>query len=42
MIKRILVAIDGSEHAYKALDFALDLAEKYSATVTIINVFKRQ
>lgn len=40
MIKKILVAIDGSEHAYKALDFALDLAEKYSATVTIINVFQ--
>ncbi|MEM3955388.1 MAG: universal stress protein [Candidatus Bathyarchaeia archaeon] len=40
MIKRILVAIDGSEHAYKALDFALDLAEKYSAAVTIINVFQ--
>ncbi|MEM0196420.1 MAG: universal stress protein [Desulfurococcaceae archaeon] len=40
MIKKILVAFDGSEHAYKALDFALDLAEKYSATVTIINVFQ--
>ncbi len=40
LIKRILVAIDGSEHADKALDFALDLAEKYSATVTIINVFQ--
>ncbi|MEM3578370.1 MAG: universal stress protein [Candidatus Bathyarchaeia archaeon] len=40
LIKKILVAIDGSEHADKALDFALDLAEKYSATVTIINVFQ--
>ncbi|MEM3459469.1 MAG: universal stress protein [Candidatus Bathyarchaeia archaeon] len=40
MIKKILVAIDGSEHADKALDFALDIAEKYSATVTIINVFQ--
>ncbi|MEM3547260.1 MAG: universal stress protein [Candidatus Bathyarchaeia archaeon] len=40
MIKKILVAIDGSEHAYKALDSALDLAEKYSAAVTIINVFQ--
>jgi len=35
-----LVAIDGSEHANKALDYALDLAEKYSATVTILNVFQ--
>lgn len=40
MITKILVAIDGSEHADKALNFALDLAEKYSATVTIINVFQ--
>lgn len=40
MIKKILVAIDGSEHADKALEFTLDLAEKYSATVTIINVFQ--
>ena len=34
------MAIDGSEHADKALEFTLDLAEKYSATVTIINVFQ--
>jgi nucleotide-binding universal stress UspA family protein len=40
MIKKILVAIDGSEHAEKALDFALDLAERYSAQVTILNVFQ--
>ena len=40
MITKILVAIDGSEHADKALDFALDLAEKYSATITLVNVFQ--
>jgi len=40
LIKKILVAIDGSEHAEKALDFALDLAERYSAQVTILNVFQ--
>ncbi len=39
LIAKVLVAIDGSEHADKALDFALDLAEKYSATLTILNVF---
>ncbi|MGB9741460.1 MAG: universal stress protein [Candidatus Bathyarchaeia archaeon] len=40
MITKILVAIDGSEHADKALDFALDMAEKYSATITLVNVFQ--
>ncbi len=40
LIKKISVAIDGSEHVDKALDFALELAEKYSATVTRINVFQ--
>jgi nucleotide-binding universal stress UspA family protein len=40
LITKILVAIDGSEHADKALDFALDLAEKYSATITLVNVFQ--
>ena len=38
MIKSILVAVDGSENSDKALDFALDLAEKYSAAVTVLNV----
>jgi nucleotide-binding universal stress UspA family protein len=33
-----LVAVDGSENSYRALDFALDLAEKFSVAVTIINV----
>ena len=38
MIKKILVPVDGSEHAGKALDFALDLAQKYSAEVLILTV----
>lgn len=40
MIKKILVTIDGSEHADKALDFALDLAEKCAAEIVILNVFQ--
>jgi nucleotide-binding universal stress UspA family protein len=40
MIKKILVAIDGSEHADKALDFALGLAEKCAAEIVILNVFQ--
>jgi nucleotide-binding universal stress UspA family protein len=40
LIKKILVAIDGSEHADKALDFALDLAEKSDVEIVILNVFQ--
>lgn len=40
MIKRILVALDGSEPADKALDFALDLAEKYSANIVLLSVIQ--
>ena len=37
-MKKILVAFDGSEQSDKALDFALDLARKYSAQIVLINV----
>lgn len=40
MLTKILVAVDGSECANKALDFALDLAEKYSASLLILNVLE--
>ncbi|MEJ2240832.1 MAG: universal stress protein [Candidatus Bathyarchaeota archaeon] len=38
MIKKILVAIDGSQSADHALSFGLDLAKKYSAEVMITTV----
>lgn len=38
MMKKILVAFDGSKHAQSTLDFALDLAEKCSASVTVLSV----
>ena len=38
MIGKVLVAVDGSENSGRALDFALDLAEKYGAAVTVLNV----
>ena len=37
-IKKVLVGIDGSQSSEKALDFALDFAEKFDAGVTILNV----
>ena len=38
MINKILVPIDGSDHAERALDFALDLAQKYSSEILILTV----
>ncbi len=38
MIKKILVAYDGSKNSDKAFDFALDIASKYKAKVTVLSV----
>lgn len=38
LLHNVLVAVDGSENAERALDFALDLTEKYNAAITILNV----
>lgn len=38
MIKKIIVPIDGSEHSNRALGYALDLAEKYSAEIKLLSV----
>ena len=38
LIKNVLVAVDGSENSDRALDFALDLSEKYNAAVMVLNV----
>jgi nucleotide-binding universal stress UspA family protein len=40
LISKILVAFDGSETSQRALEFGLDLAEKYCATLTILNVLQ--
>jgi len=39
MFKNILVAVDGSEHSEKALNYALELAEKFDAKITLIHVY---
>jgi nucleotide-binding universal stress UspA family protein len=38
MFKKILVAYDGSDHAIRALDIAIDIAKKYEAKLDIIEV----
>ena len=40
MIEKILVAIDGSNLAYESLDYALDLARKYSAEVMVLTAIQ--
>lgn len=40
LITKILVGIDGSENSEKALNYALEVADKFSASVLILNVFQ--
>ncbi len=40
MIKKIVVAYDGSDQSEKAFDFALDIAQKYSALIILLSVVR--
>jgi nucleotide-binding universal stress UspA family protein len=42
LFSRILVGLDGSEYSLKALDFAVDLAKKYSSQLVLVHVVMRQ
>lgn len=39
-MKKLLVAVDGSDLFWKVLDFADDMAEKYDAELMVYTVFK--
>lgn len=41
MYKRVLVALDGSEQSYKALDHAAAIAEKFGSELTLLTVVPR-
>jgi len=41
MFHKLLCPVDGSDHADKALDLAIDLAQKYSAELIILHVLHR-
>ena len=38
MFERILVAVDGSPRSEKTIQIAVDLAQRYEATVTVVHV----
>ena len=42
MIKKILVAVDGSDHAWKALDLAAEMAKQHGAKLSILHVVPHQ
>jgi len=42
MIKKLLVALDGSDHSLKAVDFASEIAASLKAKLIILNVVKPQ
>ena len=41
MIKKVLAAVDGSEHSLKAVDYAIDIALKYDCEMYLIHVVER-
>jgi nucleotide-binding universal stress UspA family protein len=41
MIKKVLIATDGSEHATKAVAFGADIAAKYGAELIILHILLR-
>jgi nucleotide-binding universal stress UspA family protein len=40
VLKKIIIAYDGSDPSKKALDYAFDLAEKYNARLTVLSVVR--
>ncbi len=41
MLKKVLIATDGSDHGTKAVAFGSDIAAKYEAEVVLVHVLLR-
>jgi nucleotide-binding universal stress UspA family protein len=41
MIKKVLVAVDGSENSLKAVDYAIDIALKYGCEMYLLHVVEK-
>jgi len=39
MFDKILVAVDGSDYSKRAMGYAVELAEKFGSTITLIHVY---
>lgn len=39
MLQNILVPLDGSEHSFRALQIAIQIAEKFNGKITLIHVY---
>ncbi|MDE1877550.1 universal stress protein [Candidatus Nitrosotalea okcheonensis] len=42
MIKNILVPVDGSKYSVKAFNFALDIAKKYGAKISVLACLEKE
>ena len=40
MLNKILVAVDGSKHSMRALEFASELAKKFDAALLVLSVYR--
>lgn len=41
MIQKVLVAVDGSKHSLKAVDYAIDIALKYDCEIYLLHVINK-
>ena len=40
MLNTILVAVDGSKHSMRALEFATELAKKFDAALSVVSIYR--